>query len=519
MSQRALPYDPQFTLRALPQHLRVSTKYYEDIDSYQHDDTFTSVVTSALGTFWRTVRSGVWIQANPPRSALPIQGWKIHVSACSQDASWVLREVASVCVKHTTPFKFIADDELLILTNSKSWPRGSSGKFITIYPKDNDQFLGILENLHEALVDANGPYVLSDRRYRDSKVLYYRFGGFKRIETMNVDGHVDLNVVSPSGHLERDDRSPIYSPPSWAPSPVSTVESDEANGAILGDGRYDIFEVLRFTNSGGVYKARDLTTNRTVIIKEARPFAGVTTGCEDAVSMRRREWRVLLKLERTGVVPRVIDFFTDWEHTFLVEDYIEGTTLWEWVAENNNFIHENASHEMRSAYNANTIQIARLLCTALKEVHGQEVAIGDISYSNVLISEDVSSVTLIDLETAIEVGKDEPGSMFTPGFVSAFDSNLPHDSYAQDHYGLGMLFMTMVLPIQSLTFLKPDAVPLFLDDLHKERGVDDRLCSAINYLIGSASNEQVQLDTVIRLLDAKSPRLANSEDASQASRH
>lgn len=169
---RVLPNDPEQLLNILPHYLIVSPDYYEPIDQYTPNSKFKSIVESELPSHWRTVRSGVWHQVLPPRMSHPVQGWKIHVSATISDAEEILKRVSQVCAPLDVSFKFLLDDFLLVLANSKNWSRGASGKFVTIYPVSEEQFKEVIELLYEQLIGFEGAYILSDRRYKDCKVLY-----------------------------------------------------------------------------------------------------------------------------------------------------------------------------------------------------------------------------------------------------------------------------------------------------------------------------------------------------------
>ena len=82
---------------------------------------------------------------------------------------------------------------MLTAINGKRWPRGGSGKFITAYPRSVEDFRQVIADLHAALSGYAGPSVLTDRRYRDSRVLHYRYGGIASdfrssgSESSNVD--------------------------------------------------------------------------------------------------------------------------------------------------------------------------------------------------------------------------------------------------------------------------------------------------------------------------------------------
>jgi hypothetical protein len=72
--------------------------------------------------------------------------------------------------------------------NNKTMNRASGGKFITIYPRNKNDFKFYIQNLYQILKPFEGPYILSDRRYKDCKVLYYRFGTMQAYNKLDFTG-------------------------------------------------------------------------------------------------------------------------------------------------------------------------------------------------------------------------------------------------------------------------------------------------------------------------------------------
>ena len=83
---------------------------------------------------WRRESLDEWLSCAPEGVALPPQGWKIHVSACLDNAERVLQAVWDYCLAHRLAFKFLRGPRMLLMRNSKYAGRASSGKFVTIYP-------------------------------------------------------------------------------------------------------------------------------------------------------------------------------------------------------------------------------------------------------------------------------------------------------------------------------------------------------------------------------------------------
>ncbi|MFP3441302.1 hypothetical protein R0K18_26580, partial [Pantoea sp. SIMBA_133] len=94
------------------------------------------------------------------------------------NAKQILSKVSDLLVARKIPFKHLKSEYEFINTNSKTANRASSGKFITIYPPSNEAFLNLLSLLYNTLQTyEKGPYIFSDKRWRNSNI-YYRYGGF-----------------------------------------------------------------------------------------------------------------------------------------------------------------------------------------------------------------------------------------------------------------------------------------------------------------------------------------------------
>jgi hypothetical protein len=78
------------------------------------------------------------------------------------------------------------------------------------------------------------------------------------------------------------------------------------NAVTTGDLPYAIESALLFSNGGGVYVGRDTRDGRSVVLKEARPHAGLTGDGADAVTRLRREHDALRRLAGIGACRRCV---------------------------------------------------------------------------------------------------------------------------------------------------------------------------------------------------------------------
>ena len=75
---------------------------------------------------------------------------------------FVLDNISNFLLKKGVPFKFRATTTAFYQSNMKYADRSGSGKFITVYPRDDEQFCYLLDSLNELTENVEGPYILSD---------------------------------------------------------------------------------------------------------------------------------------------------------------------------------------------------------------------------------------------------------------------------------------------------------------------------------------------------------------------
>src|SRR6185312_12674438 len=190
-------------------------------------------------------------------------------------------------------------------------------KFITMYPSDLACFKDLLNALYAELHADEGPYILSDKRYKDCRVLYYRYGGLRRVTRTDIKGEKVLVLTTPDGETVPDVRTPYFSLPPWVTDPFPAEKSERKE--IVLNNRFAVKKAISFSNSGGVYVAEDRETGKEVIVKEARPHTAMDDQGNDAIKMLKKEAEFLELLSDTGVAPKAVDSFHGGEHFFLAE--------------------------------------------------------------------------------------------------------------------------------------------------------------------------------------------------------
>ena len=435
------------------------TLFYEPFEiRYEPSREYLALVTDLLrdsAKDWRTTRDGYWFHVHPKECALPVQGWKVHVSATVWNGTSILKRAARVGLVNDVPFKFALDETILSMIGSKRWHRGGSGKFITMYPSDLSCFKSLLEQLYEELRHDEGPYILSDKRYRDCRVLYYRFGGIERTTELDMMGRKNPVLISPDGEAIPDVRTPYFAPPTWVVDPFPGQESGDQE-IILNGGKYLIKRALAFSNSGGVYIAEARDTGREVVLKEARAHAAVDGRGNDAIRRLKKEQDILELLRDTGVTPKPLESFYDWENFFLVEEYVEGVDVRELMLTQSPLLRVKPSLSDTVRYYDVFRKVFRGFAEAVARLHGFGIVLGDLSASNIKIDPATHTVRLIDFEGAFRPGVDDPAFLYTPGFKDPSSvRNRTHDA-GDDLYSLAAIALYMLFPIAALSSLRGD---------------------------------------------------------------
>ncbi|MEV0990339.1 class III lanthionine synthetase LanKC [Streptomyces sp. NPDC049949] len=401
---------------------------------------------------WRSHRSGDWLALRPADAELPAQGWKIHVSATLDNAEALLTTVYAYCTARRIAFKFIPSRYLLHLRNAKYADRAASGKFITVYPADEQQCRRIAEDLDAALAGAAGPYILSDLRWGAGPV-HLRYGSFTLRHCYDEHGELVPAIETPDGRLVPDRRGPVFQPPEWLELPDFLEPHLAARSAINLTGiPFTVERALHFSNGGGVYVGKDSRTGESVVLKEARPYAGLAADGADAVTRLHRERAALERLSGLDCVPAVRGTFTVGDHHFLVLQHLAGKPLNTYFARRHPLIEADPGQAELASYTDWALKIHRRVTEAVEAVHARGVVFNDLHLFNIMVAEDESgepSVALLDFEAAAHVDEGLRQTVANPAFVAPAERR----GFSVDRYALACLRIALFLPLTSLFVL------------------------------------------------------------------
>ncbi|WCN05032.1 class III lanthionine synthetase LanKC [Streptomyces sp. M92] len=397
---------------------------------------------------WRRTEIGDWLALRPVDAVLPGQGWKLHVSACLDNAESVLARVREYCLDRGVAFKFVPSRYLLHQRNAKYADRSGSGKFITLYPADEGRFERVVGELAALLDGEPGPRILSDLRIGGGPV-HVRYGSFTRRNCYDDQGELRPAIADPSGELVPDVRGPVFRVPDWVCVPAFLKPHLDARATVtMADVPYTVESAIHFSNGGGVYRARDTRTGEAVVLKEARPYAGLAADGADAVARLDREQRALERLSGLDCTPEVRDRFAVGEHHFLVLEYLDGKPLNTFFARRHPLIEADPDERRLAEYTEWALDVHGQVERAVSQVHARGVVFNDLHLFNIMVRDD-GRVALLDFEAAHHV--EEPGrqTVAHPGFVAPAGRR----GTAVDRYALACLRLALFLPLTSLLAL------------------------------------------------------------------
>ena len=326
--------------------------------------------------------NGYWVVCRPAgMPAAAEHGWKIHVSVVPDQARRAVELLATAFRRAPFHFKCLRDHQMVVAATSRAWPTGQVGKIVTIYPRDADHARALLAELYPLLDGLHGPYVLTDRRYRDSRCLYYRYGEHRAARAVRPDGTSVATLRGPDGQAWDDSRTPVYQRPPWVEElfPDEPVEEAERTPVLNG---YRILAALSHGGAGGVYLAERVSDGTRAVLKESRPDTAFAQDGSDRHTRLRREFDALTLLADTGVAPRPYELFTAWEHLFLAQEYVQGLPLTRFIAASRPRSHDD--EQACATYRAQIDTVVGGVRAAIDTWHYHGIAFGDISPTNVL---------------------------------------------------------------------------------------------------------------------------------------
>ncbi|HET6847186.1 MAG TPA: protein kinase, partial [Anaerolineales bacterium] len=243
-------------------------------------------------------------------------------------------------------------------------------------------------------------------------------------------------------------------------------------GIALAD-RYSIQEVIGIGGMGSVYRARDLhfpNITKLVAVKEMINAAPDPLVRQTVVLNFEREANLLATLTHP-CIPRIYDYFTEEDRSYLVLEFIHGKDLEAIISDTNGFLPEDQ-----------VLGWAVELCDVLSFLHGHQpdpIIFRDMKPSNVMIDTD-GNVKLVDFGIARTFQVGQRGTMIGTEGYSPPEQYRGEATPSADLYALGATLH------HTLTRRDPRLEPPFSFAERPVRRINSRVSPELEAVINTA---------------------------------
>jgi serine/threonine protein kinase len=367
---------------------------------------------------------GTWCYSRRARADDPTQGWKLHVSATIFSAEKIFQRALPVLRQSDALFKVPRRLDLLASLNSGLPDFSQVGKFLTVYPRSDEEAAKLARDLHRVTVGLAGPQVPFDAQYRRNSLVYYRYGAFRGANEKRG------LIRTPGGKWVADKRAPGRAVPSWVRDPFNRrKETRRPRGPIGTD--FLAFKTKMQRGKGGVYEGIDLSVSppRLVIIKEGRRHGEVDREGRDGYARVRHEAKVLRRLQKAFVpVPGIFREFSQDGNRYLALEKVPGRPL----------IAANRLQPGKVSWRR-TAEILEHLGAILSAIHAAGWVWRDCKPSHIFIHR--GRWRLIDFENACRLDHREIASWKSPHYLppTSRKSFRRRPGAGEDDYALGVI--------------------------------------------------------------------------------
>ena len=253
--------------------------------------------------------SNIFEIIKPNKLDVEIKGkfWKVHISPKIEDFEIVKKTVHKIATECGVTYKRVVDRDAMYLLSSVGVPASQIGKLITLYPSTVSIAKNLLNRLYDELKHYDGIEVISDRPYRDSKVIWYRYGTHTPLDT------------------EKEERKPYFVLPENITDPFVS-EDQFLTGSII-QKQYSFIKILRRKGEGNIYLAKN-KKDELVVIKEVRKNVYISPNIKKT-AQKEFEFQFISRANNNKNlnIPKAIEKIEEKYSIFYVYAYVQGNSL------------------------------------------------------------------------------------------------------------------------------------------------------------------------------------------------
>lgn len=369
-----------------------------------------------------------WLVVYPVDYKNKTCGWKLHVSANLQNVEEVLEHVLPILIREKACFKVA--DSIGFLANLNHNPHNTvqAGKFITIYP-DNDQLaVRIAELLYQKTQGLIAPRIMTDKQYKNS-IIYYRWGSFTPRYQQNLWGAVLPVIDGKEGKDIFDVREPFYKEFHHVLDPFGYSAKTNEPVHIVED-RYWKCVQLNVSISSEVFLAIDLMNKQRCIVKIGYCNSFLDTQGNTSIDRVINEGNILLRLKNAEYTPKLYSSFYDKNGNYvLIMEDIPGNSLYETL--------QIYIMNCKFLTNDELYNFAGQLINIILDLHEAGIIHADLKLHNFLVTPE-NKIKVIDFNSACDTKNDVYFyTCGSPGFATNTRLNGDKPEYSDDIYSFG----------------------------------------------------------------------------------
>lgn len=401
--------------------------------------------------------------------SLPIYGYKIHISATLDNYKDIYNLLSPLLDDRKISYKYIYREEDVAYNFSIRESPANSGKYFTIYPKNNDAFRSILELLYQTIPkNMEGIYILSDRAYKDSNTIFYRYGFFR--EDLEYLEKGIPTLLGPNGEKWQDYQKAYFNLPEW----IQDIQENTFIKDSYLARNYRLKTVLTQSNGGNVYQVDSVIEGKKYILKECRPHI-ISFGGVETQALRKNEYEISKKL--LDCVPAVRETVTEWINQYYIYEFIDGSDLLKYTKPYSIVSYKKPNKELNIKRFKSFLLITRELLELIEYFHSRNIILNDIHPGNFIKSK--NKLYFVDLENSYEYDNKPAIGLYSVISLKEWNSI---DGKVSDCHKVGnlLLFLLARLHVKSMDDLSQSYH--ILNSLLAEFGLKTNFTSIIEKL-------------------------------------
>lgn len=403
---------------------------------------------------------------------LPCFGFKIHISSTIDNYEYIFSLVKTYLCKYGIIFKYLKSKEIIKQNFSETESPTESGKFITIYPKNTEHCKDILEDLYRLIPNtAEGIYILSDRNYKDSDVIFYRYGCIVLDEDNLENGLPTL--YGENGEKWQDYQRNYFDLPAW----IDDIQEKQQIKSSYMSETYKVEALLKHSNGGNTYLASNKKLKKKVVIKESREHIL----CHNRVTkekLRDMEWELI-----QGTIlptPKGVEKIKEWVNQYYIYDYISGMSLRSFCDENSLFSYSVRTPQQNYRKFNKLLNCFYKVLKIVSQFHDKDIILNDIHPDNFII-DDNFNIKFIDLENSYQYGTKPMVGIYSEISLKEWNQL---DGKLADCHKLGNMFLYLMGRLQKNS---PDNSSYKLKKLLLQKRVDSNVEELLDYLFSDSA--------------------------------